>query len=136
MNKRDFIDTLTRDICELSDRTSPEDYPDHMLVTGKELDGLASNLLEETIFMPDTITPPIRDALGVMNFQTGPIAHALRADGHDIKTKCEDEQAYVLFWFLKLAIEHGDGWRGKVGDELKRIASYRNPTGLAAQAAV
>lgn len=83
--------------------------------------------------LPETITPAIRDALGVMNFQTGPIAHALRADGHNIKTKCEDQQAYVLFWFLKLAIQHGDDWRGYVGDELACIAAARKPAGLAAQ---
>lgn len=86
--------------------------------------------------LPEQITPAIRDALGVMNFQTGPISHALRADGHNIKTKCEDEQAYVLFWFLKLAIEHGDQWREKVGDELARIRDARKPTGLGAQAAI
>ncbi len=73
--------------------------------------------------LPETMTPAMRDALGVMNFQTGPIANALRMDGQEIKTKCEDEQAHVLFWFLKLAIEHGDQWRAKVGDELADIAA-------------
>ena len=32
------IDLVIRDICELDDRTSPEDYPDYMLVLPEELD--------------------------------------------------------------------------------------------------
>lgn len=71
--------------------------------------------------LPDEMTPAIREALSFMNFQTGPIAYALRADGQEIAHKCEDEQAVVLFWFLKLAIEHGDKWKDVVGLELERI---------------
>lgn len=77
--------------------------------------------------LPDKPTPAMLDALGVMNFRTGPVAHALRADGQDIPTKCEAEQAHVLFWFLKLAIQHGDAWREKVGDELQAIAARKAP---------
>jgi len=72
--------------------------------------------------LPDEMTPEMRKALGYMIFQTAPIAHALRADGWEIARKAEDEQAVVLFWFLKLAIEHGSMWRDKVHDELTRIA--------------
>lgn len=72
--------------------------------------------------LPDEMTPAIREALGYANFQCAPIAHRLRAGGADIKRKAEDEQAHVLFWFLKLAIEHGDQWRERAGDELERIA--------------
>ena len=72
--------------------------------------------------IPNEMTPAMREALGYMNFQTGPIAHALRADGQQIARKAEDEQAVVLFWFLKLAVEHGDKWKEIVGNELDRIA--------------
>lgn len=73
-----------------------------------------------THVLPDTMTPAIDDALGLMNFETGPIAHLLRATGDDIPRKCEREQSHVLFWFLKLAVEHGDAWRKVAGQELKR----------------
>ncbi len=42
----DWISRLTIDICELPDRTSPEDYPEHMLVTGKELRELIQRRFE------------------------------------------------------------------------------------------
>lgn len=71
---------------------------------------------------PEKLTPALLDALGTMNFQTGPIAHALRATGADIPRKCEAEQAHVLHWFIQLVLQHGDGWRDAVGDELQRIA--------------
>lgn len=71
---------------------------------------------------PEELTPALLDALGTMNFQTGPIAHALRAAGADIPRKCEAEQAHVLHWFIRLVLQHGDGWRDAVGDELQRIA--------------
>lgn len=73
--------------------------------------------------LPEVMTPAISEALGMMNFSTGPIARALRAGGHSIPERCEDEQAYVLFWFLKLAIEHGENWKKPVGEELERIAA-------------
>lgn len=46
MTKDTWIDRLITDICELSDRSSPEDYPDHMLVTSKELRDLIARQLE------------------------------------------------------------------------------------------
>jgi hypothetical protein len=66
--------------------------------------------------LPDEMTAAMRDALGIPNFRTGPIAHLFRADGQPIPKKMEEEQAVVLFWALRLAIEHGDRWR-EVGDE-------------------
>lgn len=32
-----IIAAVLRDVCELSDRTSPEDWPEAMVVTGEEL---------------------------------------------------------------------------------------------------
>lgn len=50
----DWIRTLIVDICELPDRTSPEDYPDHMLVTGEELRGMIERTLENEGLMVTT----------------------------------------------------------------------------------
>lgn len=72
------------------------------------------------IALPAKMTPAIDDALGLMCFQTGPIAHLLRATGDDIPCKAEREQAHVLFWFLRLAIEHGEKWREVAGVEFER----------------
>lgn len=49
------------------------------------------------MMLPNVMTPAIKDALGMMNFHTGPIAHMLRATGDEIERKCEPEQAHVLF---------------------------------------
>jgi hypothetical protein len=42
-----------------------------------------------------------------------------RAAGAEIRTKCEDEQAFVLDRFLRLALEHGDDWRTAAEADLK-----------------
>lgn len=87
--------------------------------------------------LPDEMTPAICDALGMMNFTTGPLAHAFRAAGHDIKPKCEDEQAFVLFWSLKFAIKYGDDWRKHAADELDRLrTAIKTKSPLVEQAAV
>jgi hypothetical protein len=67
------------------------------------------------------MTPAINDALGIMNFHSGPIAHAFRAAGFQINPKCEDEQAFVLFWALGLAIKHGDEWRKFGAERFKEL---------------
>ena len=71
---------------------------------------------------PREMTPALRDVLGLMNFQTGPFANALRAAGEDIPRKVEAEQAYVLHWMIGLALEHGDGWREKASQRLEEIS--------------
>ncbi len=73
------------------------------------LDGVRAAAARE--LLPAEMTPEIREVLGLMNFRTGPLAHLFRAAGADIRTKCEDEQAFVLFRFLHLALKHGAGWR-------------------------
>jgi hypothetical protein len=60
---------------------------------------------------PTTLTEELNDALGLMCFITGPIAHYLRTIGHKIKTKAEDEQAYVLHLLILTVLEHGANWR-------------------------
>lgn len=74
-----------------------------------------------TSALPDKITPAIVEALGMPNFQCGPLAHYFRMAGHPIKERSEDEQAFVLFWALKLAIQHGIAWRTVGGNELDAL---------------
>ncbi len=44
---RSIADRVAREVAELPDRTSPEDYPDAMLVTGDELRGIILALAEQ-----------------------------------------------------------------------------------------
>ena len=74
---------------------------------------------ENALRYPATMTAALAEVLGLMNFRTGPIAHVYRAAGAEIRTKCEDEQAFVLDRFLRLALEHGDGWRAAAEADLK-----------------
>lgn len=46
-NLRDKIELIIRDICELYDRSSPEEYPDYMLVLPEELETFISQRLAE-----------------------------------------------------------------------------------------
>lgn len=59
---------------------------------------------------PKSLTPPLRRVLSMIMWETGPIAHALRATGADIARKAEDEQAVVLHWLVGFVLEHGDDW--------------------------
>lgn len=68
---------------------------------------------------PATMSAALAEVLGLPNFRTGPIAHVYRAAGSEIRTKCEDEQAFVLDRFLRLAIEHGEGWRTAAEADIK-----------------
>lgn len=65
--------------------------------------------------------------LGQLCFQCAGTAQILRLDGHEIKTKAEDEQAAVIHWMLCLYEEHGDQWREKASEILKDIVE-RNKT--------
>ena len=68
---------------------------------------------------PATMTAALTEVLGLPNFRTGPIAHVYRAAGAEIRTKCEDEQAFVIDRYLRLAIVHGDEWRAAAEADLK-----------------
>ncbi|WP_298410449.1 hypothetical protein [Janthinobacterium sp.] len=86
--------------------------------------------VEIGIHYPAKATPALFDVLGLPNFRTGPIAHVFRAAGAEIRTKCEDEQAFVLDRFLRLAIKHGDSWREAAETDIK-AAYERINTGKA-----
>ncbi|WP_035950298.1 hypothetical protein [Burkholderia multivorans] len=59
---------------------------------------------------PATLTPALGRVLGMMVWETGPIAHALRAAGQTIERTPEAEQAAVLHWLTGFALEHGADW--------------------------
>lgn len=75
--------------------------------------------IKDSLRYPATVTAALADVMGLPNFRTGPIAHIYRAAGSDIRTKCEEEQAFVLDRFLRLALEHGDNWRTAAIADLK-----------------
>lgn len=75
--------------------------------------------VKDSLRYPATMTTALADVLGLPNFRTGPIAHVYRAAGANIRTKCEDEQAFVLDRFLRLALEHGDDWRTAAEADIK-----------------
>lgn len=73
---------------------------------------------------PQELTGDLRHILSMMMWNTGPIAHALRDGGQDIKRKAEDEQAEVLHWLIGLALEHGSEWRAKASDRIREIQAF------------
>ncbi|WP_287917187.1 hypothetical protein [Comamonas sp.] len=76
------------------------------------------------------MTPELASILGLMCFQCISFAQALRAAGHTIKTRAEDEQAAVLHWMLGHYFRHGDDWRAAAAQDMKRMEAEA----LAAQA--
>ena len=67
------------------------------------------------------LTPELASILGLMCFQCISFAQALRAAGHTIKTRAEDEQAAVLHWMLGHYFRHGDDWRTAAAEDMKRM---------------
>jgi hypothetical protein len=72
---------------------------------------------------PDELTPELERVLGLMNFRTGPIAHILQAAGRDIPKKAEAEQAHVLHWLIKLALDHPDDWSDRADAEIRAMVA-------------
>lgn len=84
-----------------------------------------------TLQFPDTLTPELDEILGTMIMDTTRIAHMFRETGSDIPRKVEKEHAHVLFWMLRLFLEHGPGeWRkvaGRhLGERLERAKAQRS----------
>lgn len=65
----------------------------------------------------------LRDILGRICFQCIPIAQALRAAGHEIKSRAEDEQAAAIHWMLGHYFTHGTAWKTAAGEDLRRMAA-------------
>lgn len=71
---------------------------------------------------PATLTDELKDALGLMNFHSGPLARAFRDAGlADVPTKCEDEQAFILDKLVRHVILHGAGWRDSFSAEMDEV---------------
>jgi hypothetical protein len=75
------------------------------------------------IVLPPEMTPAIKDALSIMLWVSGSLCQAYRKVGFDIPTKAEDEQAFVLWRTLRLAVLHGDKWREAAQQELNDLRS-------------
>lgn len=84
---------------------------------------LLAALARDAAPWPAALSEPLSEVLGLMNFQTGPIAHVYRAAGHTIPTKCEDEQAFVLHRFVGLALTHGADWKKFAREDLQKTQS-------------
>lgn len=67
-------------------------------------------LLKQSQF-PDELSDPLREVLSLICFQCGSFAAIYRGAGIDIKTKAEDEQAFIIHRFTKLVLKHGADWR-------------------------
>lgn len=61
------------------------------------------------------------EALGTMNFRTGPLAHLYQELGEGPAKKCEAEQAFILRKFLKLIRDHGAKWSDVFSEELDQV---------------
>ncbi len=89
------------------------------------------------LVFPRQLTPEVRDVLSTMCFEAGPIARAFREAGRaEIRTRAEDEQAFVLHWLLTLALEHGATWRKRAGDTLETVVAEANAARAAKRAAL
>lgn len=103
----------------------------------------SSTITREMIF-PRELTPQVREVLSIMCFEAGLIAHAFRESGRaEIKTRAEDEQAFVLHWLLTFVLEQGAEWRkhasaalAPVIDEAKAARAAKEGEKTARQAAL
>lgn len=76
--------------------------------------------------LPDEMPDAVRDAFSMMPWNSARIARVFREAGYTIKTRCEDEQAFVLWWALRLALQHGDKWREVGTEELKALPPLKS----------
>ncbi len=73
----------------------------------------------EPLVYPRVITPELFEVLGMMIFETSPLAHIYRAAGHDIPTMREAEHAFVIDRAIRIALEHGENWSDVFMDDVK-----------------
>lgn len=77
---------------------------------------------------PPELTEDLKEVLGMMLWDTGPLAGLLRAaDGKPIPRRAEDEQAFVLHWLVGLVLEHGPEWKPRAAAEIARMQSLLPP---------
>ena len=73
--------------------------------------------------LPDELNDDLRQILGMVPWEAGKIARAMRQDGADIATKMEAEQAAVLHKLLSIYAEHGADWRPHATDWLDALVA-------------
>ena len=71
--------------------------------------------------LPDELNQDLRDILGIPCFKFIHLAKLLRLDGNAIPEKAEEEQAFCMWWILKIYEAHGDKWRDEMTDRVKEI---------------
>lgn len=116
---------LEREITDLK-----HDIERHLAIIGEQAARITE--LEEAYAVgafPSSLTPPLRRVLGMMLWETGPIAHALRATGEDIARKAEDEQAVVLHWLVGFVLKHGADWHKHAAIELRAMTDSMTKPG-------
>ncbi|MEX3556401.1 MAG: hypothetical protein VB131_07610 [Burkholderia gladioli] len=74
---------------------------------------------------PQALTPALGRVLGMMVWETGPIAHVLRAAGQVIEYTHAAEQAAVLHWLTGFALEHGADWEKHAANALRVLTESR-----------
>lgn len=72
---------------------------------------------------PEHITPEIDEVLGLLTYNTTPLARAYRDAGiaKDLPRKIEREQAFMLHKMILLALKHGEKWKDAFREELKPV---------------
>lgn len=116
LSKADF------DLCMRVAKRALGYLPDEYLANIRDTDIL-------TRVLPTELTPPVQDVLGLMLWQTTPIAHALRAGGFTIERKCEIEQATALHWLLSFALKDGDDWQKTAAVALRQLTDAAKQPG-------
>lgn len=77
------------------------------------------------------MTPDLASILGMICYQCIPFAKALRAAGHQIDKRAEDEQAAVLYWMLGHWFRHGESWREHAYADMERMKAVTQEGGAA-----
>lgn len=106
---RDWLDTLTHlGLLERVQR-SPA-----LWQTTEDGDALLASAPAQPAAQDQGGLPPLgesmRSILGRPNFACAGIARQLRALGHAIPHKAEEEQAAVIYWLLGIFLKHGEDW--------------------------
>jgi hypothetical protein len=90
---------------------------------------VATALAESVGVLPAQLTPPLREVLGLMLWQTTPIANALRVAGLDVGRKAEIEQAVALHWLLGFALKDGENWQKTAAVALRKLTDAATQPG-------
>lgn len=73
-------------------------------------------------FYPHEITKELKEILGMVPMEFVDLARLYRdSEAAEIPKKIELEQAFFKHKFILLALEHGENWRQKFGEEIKPL---------------